>query len=131
MVADSGYPVKPYLLTPLQQVKNNAEALYNESLIRTRNVVERKYGVWEKRFSALAMGIRLKLDTIQAMVVATVVLHNIARDEKERVPPINQQEIAINNINNILVQNAECDIIGINENKRTRHNLIYNYFATL
>jgi len=92
LVGDSGYPVKPYLLTPLQQVRNNAEALYNESLIRTRNVVERKYGVWKRRFPALAMGIRLKLDTIQAMIVATAVLHNKACDEKERVPPINYQQ---------------------------------------
>lgn len=64
IVGDSGYPIKPYLLTPLQHVRNNAEALYNESLVRTRNVVERSYGVWKRRFPALAMGIRSKLDTI-------------------------------------------------------------------
>ncbi|XP_018397713.1 PREDICTED: putative nuclease HARBI1 [Cyphomyrmex costatus] len=114
LVGDSGYPVKPYLMTPLQQVRNNAEALYNESIVRTRNVVERKYGVWKRRFPALAMGIRLKLDTVQAMVVATAVLHNKACDEKERLPPINrEQEIAIDNINNVPVQNIEGDIIGI------------------
>ncbi|XP_011057073.1 PREDICTED: LOW QUALITY PROTEIN: putative nuclease HARBI1 [Acromyrmex echinatior] len=77
IVADSGYPVKSYLLTPLQQVRHNAEALYNESLVRTKNVVERKYGLWKRRFPALAMGIRLKLDTIQAMIVVTAILDNI------------------------------------------------------
>lgn len=130
LVGDSGYPVKPYLLTPLQQVRNNPEALYNESLIRTRNVVERSYGVWKRRFPALAMGIRLKLDTIQAMIVA--VLHNKACDEKERVPPINnEQEVAINLVNNVPVPNAECGIVRINENNQVRHNLINNYFANL
>lgn len=132
LVGDSGYPVKPYLLTPLQQVTNNAEALYNESLVRTRNVVERSYGVWKRRFPALAMGIRLKLDTIQAMVVAIAILHNKACDEKERIPPINNdQEVAINMVNNILVPNAEYGIVRINENNQVRHNLIYNYFANL
>lgn len=129
LVGDSGYPVKPYLLTPLQQVRNNPETLYNKSLIRTRNV-ERSYGVWKRRFPALAMGIRLKLDTIQAMVVA--ILHNKACDEKERVPPINnEQEAAINLVNNVPVPNAECGIVRINENNEVRHNLINNYFANL
>lgn len=77
------------------------------------------------------MGIRLKLATIQAMIVATAILDNIVCDEKERTPVNHEQEIAINNINNIPVQNAERDIIRINANNRTRHNFIYNYFATL
>ncbi|XP_067216915.1 putative nuclease HARBI1, partial [Linepithema humile] len=130
LVGDSGYPIRPYLLTPLQQVRNNAEALYNESLVCTRNVVERSYGVWKRRFPALAMGICLKLDIIQAMVVATAILHNKACDEKERVPPINNdQEVAINIVNNIPVPNAEYRIVRINENNQVRHNLVY--FANL
>lgn len=77
------------------------------------------------------MGIRLKLDTIQAMVVATAVLHNKACDEKE-VPPINnEQEAAINLVNNVPVTNAECGIVTINENNQVRHNLINNYFSNL
>jgi len=78
------------------------------------------------------MGIRLKLDTIQAVVVATAVLHNKACDEKEKVPPINNnEEVAINIIKNVPVPNAEYGIVTINENNQMRHNLIYNYFANL
>ncbi|KAJ8935647.1 hypothetical protein NQ318_010555 [Aromia moschata] len=44
IVGDSGgYPIKSYLITPLLQTRNAAEALFNESQIRTRNVVERTY----------------------------------------------------------------------------------------
>ncbi|KAJ8983281.1 hypothetical protein NQ317_010531 [Molorchus minor] len=94
IVGDSGYPIKPYLITPLHEVRNIADNLFNESLIRTRNVAERIYGVWKRRFPGLALGLRLKLDTIQAMTVATAILHNIARNNNEVEPPINQEEAA-------------------------------------
>lgn len=131
IVGDSGYPIKPYLLTPLRNVRNEAEALFNESLIRTRNVVERKYGIWKRRFPALAMGIRLKnLDTVQAIIVATAILHNIAVNENERLPPVNEEEeAAINFVNDVNAPNAIAEpVLG---NNRTRYNLINNYFANL
>jgi hypothetical protein len=57
LVGDSGYPIKPYLITPLLNVRNRAENLFNESQIRTINLVERSYGVWKRRFPAVAMGL--------------------------------------------------------------------------
>lgn len=130
LVGDSGYPVRPYLITPLLNVQNRPENLFNESLIRTRNVVERSYGVWKRRFPALGMGIRLKLDTTQALIVATAVLHNIACHENEPDAPINEQEeIAIDLVNNIGAEN-QGEIRG-GANNATRHNLIQNYFARL
>jgi hypothetical protein len=51
LIGDSGYALKPYLMTKLTNTRNEAEDLYNESIIRTRNVVERLFGVWKKTFS--------------------------------------------------------------------------------
>jgi hypothetical protein len=65
LAGDSGYPIKPYLITPLLNVRNRAENLFNESQIRTRNVVERSYGVWKRRFPALAMGLRRRGSTVK------------------------------------------------------------------
>nr|CAI5825436.1 unnamed protein product [Callosobruchus analis] len=45
---------------------------------RTRNPVERCFGVWKRRFPILAVGIRLKIEKVEAVVIATAVLHNIA-----------------------------------------------------
>lgn len=45
LVGDSGYPIKKYLITPLQHINNETENLFNESQIRTRNIVERSYGI--------------------------------------------------------------------------------------
>lgn len=83
LLGDSGYACSNFLLTPLLETHTQAEQLYNESQIRTRNVIERSFGVWKRRFVALAFGLRIKSLTAQAVIVATAVLHNIARDEAE------------------------------------------------
>lgn len=129
LLGDSAYPLRPYLITPLREVRNEAEALFNESQIRTRNVVERQIGVWKRRFPALSMGIRVSLDTVQAIVVATAVLHNIACDEHERVPELNQEEEAMIQLGNIDVPLNENDQ-NAHVNHIARNNFI-NYFANL
>ncbi|XP_018314287.1 putative nuclease HARBI1 isoform X3 [Mycetomoellerius zeteki] len=78
LLGDSGYACSNFLFTPLLETHNRAEELYNESQIRTRNVIERCIGVWKRRFAALAFGLRLHPLTAQAVIVATAVLHNIA-----------------------------------------------------
>lgn len=65
---------------------------YNEAHIKTRNVVERQYGVIKRRFPVLALGIRLKLQTAVNVILACCVLHNICILRNER-PPINDGSI--------------------------------------
>lgn len=88
LLADSGYRNRNYILTPLRNPITPAENLYNEAHIRTRNCVEPLYDVWKRRFPVLAHGIRLQLRSIQCVIVATAILHNIACDENEEVPPL-------------------------------------------
>jgi hypothetical protein len=90
LVADSGYAVERRIITPLLTVLTDVENLFNESQIRTRNPVERSYGVWKRRFPILSLGINVKMRVAQAIIVATAVLHNIARRfgcDEPRVSP--------------------------------------------
>jgi len=41
LLADGGYEVKPYIMTPLLNPTTQSQQLYNEIQIRTRNVIER------------------------------------------------------------------------------------------
>ncbi|VEN53564.1 unnamed protein product, partial [Callosobruchus maculatus] len=86
LVGDSGYRLRPYLMTKLMSCTTEAHNLFNESIIRTRNVVERQYGVWKRRFPILSLGMRLQKRTIKAIIVATAVLHNLAILENEGIP---------------------------------------------
>ncbi|XP_011268108.2 putative nuclease HARBI1 [Camponotus floridanus] len=88
LLGDSGYACTNFLLTPLLETHTQAEELYSESQIRTRNVVERSFGVWKRRFAALAFGLRIKPLNAQTVIVATAVLHNIALNQGEPDPPI-------------------------------------------
>ncbi|PSN50551.1 hypothetical protein C0J52_03514 [Blattella germanica] len=73
----------------------------HEAITRTRNPVERCYGVWKRRFPVLATGIRLGMDRLQSVIVATAVLHNIAVKENENLPPVNDDQLDdINAVNN-------------------------------
>jgi hypothetical protein len=46
-------------------------------------------------------GLRLKLDTTQAVIVATAVLHNIACNENEPEPPVNVNNVGDDDQNEI------------------------------
>lgn len=94
LVGDAGYAVSDYLLTPLPDPTNEAEALYNESQIHTRNPVERSYGIWKRRFPILSVGINIKVTTAISVILATAVLHNIACFFGEKVPRVSAAEEA-------------------------------------
>ncbi|KAE9543256.1 hypothetical protein AGLY_003167 [Aphis glycines] len=64
---------------------------YNESQIRTRNPIERSYGVWKRRFPILAIGINVDLEIAKTVIVATAVLHNIANTLRDKTIIINPQ----------------------------------------
>ncbi|KAJ8910323.1 hypothetical protein NQ315_012329 [Exocentrus adspersus] len=97
IIGDSGYGLSNYLMTPLANPVTPGEQLYNEALIRTRNSIERVFGIWKRRFPVMAYGLRLKLVTNFTIIVATSVLHNIAREMNEPEPPIpediNEEEL--------------------------------------
>lgn len=83
LLGDRGYALQRYLLTPLDDPQTQAEQLYNEAQIRSRNVIERLFGVWKRRFPILSRGIRCKIEFAQMIIVACAVLHNIAVQQNE------------------------------------------------
>lgn len=87
IVGDGAYPNREYLMTPLPEPRLVEEIRYNESQIRTRNPIERTFGIWKKRFPVLALGIRVDLANVAPIIVATGVLHNILLRGGDPQPP--------------------------------------------
>lgn len=132
LVGDQGYANTPYLATPLLNPVTPVEQLYNESCIRTRNCVERKYGVLKRRFPCLCKGLLFKsIGTVQIVIVACSVLHNIAVMQNDHVPMVPE-----------LVELCAAammdfdDALGPNDGARPANNcirgdLLTNYFPAL
>jgi len=138
LVADSGYAQRDFVMTlvgspgtlinPASGITAAAVDKYNESLIRTRNTVERSYGVWKRRFPILATGINVKITSSQSIIVATAVLNNIACEFKERIPRVTtevESSIRITDFNN------PGDEIGRNAVQNSLRRKLLRYFANV
>jgi len=49
-IGDSGYPLRPWLLTPINNPITEAEKYYNTKHMSTRSLIERCNGVLKMRF---------------------------------------------------------------------------------
>lgn len=83
LLGDSGYACTSYLFTPLLNPITRKEQLYNYAHIRTRNSIERCFGVWKNRFLCLLTGFRTSLENTKMYIVVLAVLHNIAIELNE------------------------------------------------
>ncbi|XP_045500757.1 putative nuclease HARBI1 [Colias croceus] len=132
LVGDSGYSQTRYMMTPLPEntPSTRGEKLYQESQIRTRNVIERTFGIWKRRFPILSKGINVKLRRVPGIIVATAVLHNIAILQKDSEPPTDEDIPHIPDIPIAIPTNSRTLSRSIAGNiERTL--LINEYFARL
>ncbi|XP_054746273.1 putative nuclease HARBI1 [Anastrepha obliqua] len=80
LIGDSGYPLEPWLMTPLtNQPEGTPKFLYNEALCKARNPVERLFGVLKATWRCLSQQRTLLYDPgfTGQVVNACSVLHNI------------------------------------------------------
>ncbi|KAK3865591.1 hypothetical protein Pcinc_028813 [Petrolisthes cinctipes] len=78
LLGDSGYGCSDFLMTPVLNPRTQKERNYNAAHVRTRNVIERAFGIWKRRFACLSIPLRTKLSTSKVIIMACAVLHNIA-----------------------------------------------------
>ena len=90
LAGDSGYPLKPWLLTPFQVPQSAQEQLYNVRHSQARAVVERAIGLLKGRWRCLdATGGKLCYTPAKVcnIVRACAVLHNMAQKQNVPAPP--------------------------------------------
>lgn len=101
LIGDNGYPSLPYLLTPILNPTQPSEERYNRAHIKTRNVVERAFGMWKRRFPCLSRGLGNKIETVANIIVACAVLHNISLTAQDTMPEDGDEEIHNDDINTV------------------------------
>jgi hypothetical protein len=79
ILADEGYGISPFIMTPFKNAITNVEKRYNKIHTKNRVVIEQSFGQLKRRFPMLRYGLRLKLESIPMCIVACFMLHNIAK----------------------------------------------------
>lgn len=115
LLGDSGYAVSNVLLTPFSSPNSTPQENYNRSQIKTRNTVERCFGVWKRRFPCLQVGMGIKVDTVVSVICACATLHNIALL-----------------VDDLMSLNWDDDVVPISENSNgfmARQYLVERFFS--
>ncbi|XP_037572158.2 putative nuclease HARBI1 [Dermacentor silvarum] len=89
LLGDAGYACMPFLMTPMADSgrPNSPESRYQAAHIRTRNTVERAFGVWKRRFPCLDMGLQHLAERSAVITTACAALHNLAVLRQDPEPP--------------------------------------------
>lgn len=79
ILGDAGYPLQPWLMTPFRKPRKKEEENYNECLTKTRQVIERTFGILKSRFRCLDRSggvLQYTPSVCCRIIVACAVLHN-------------------------------------------------------
>jgi hypothetical protein len=80
LLGDSGYPLRPWLLTPVLNPTSPQEVRYNEAHMKTKSIIERSFELLKSRFRCIdTSGGTLLYTPLKCCdtVIAVVVLHNL------------------------------------------------------
>jgi hypothetical protein len=91
LLGDSGYPLKPWLMTPFLDPNTAGQRRYNRTHKKTRCLVERAIGQWKRRFNCLHGKLRYTPNKACAIISACAMLQNIAIDR--RLPDFEEEEV--------------------------------------
>eukprot|EP00800_Vazella_pourtalesii_P014201 TRINITY_DN3560_c0_g1_i5.p1 TRINITY_DN3560_c0_g1~~TRINITY_DN3560_c0_g1_i5.p1 ORF type:complete len:141 (+),score=6.41 TRINITY_DN3560_c0_g1_i5:465-887(+) len=91
ILGDSGYMLRPYLLTPYRQPTSTPQSNYNYAHKSTRVIIEQTFGRWKRRFPSLHREVRMDSDKVCAIIISYAVLHNITIQWKQ---PLLEDEVS-------------------------------------
>jgi hypothetical protein len=106
LLGDSAYPLRPWLLTPVADARDEAEERYNRSHRHARQYIKSTFGLWKMRWLAVhdfGGALTLTPERCLRIVVATAILHNICQNNRIPLPPdVNENADRINDENDDL-----------------------------
>ncbi|XP_067272573.1 putative nuclease HARBI1 [Pseudorasbora parva] len=91
LLGDSGYPCRPWLMTPFMNPLNAAQERYNNALTHTRSIIERTIGQLKRRFHCLHSELRVEPPRACRIIVASVVLFNMSKMYSEEGDDVEEE----------------------------------------
>jgi len=133
LLGDSGYGLKPWLMTPIYEpLENSPEARYNKWFGKTRSIIERCNGVLKMRFRCLLKHrvLHYSPEKAASIINACVILHNICITNN--LPFVNieeREDIDLGIYNDLPVINYVNQINPeLTAGKRYQQQIISRYF---
>ncbi|KAJ1155633.1 hypothetical protein NDU88_008362 [Pleurodeles waltl] len=80
LVADQGYGIQPWIMTPIGNPSTAAERAYNDANRRTRTIVERTFCILKSRFRCLNItggSLLYSPEMVCKIILTCAILHNI------------------------------------------------------
>ncbi|XP_041423516.1 putative nuclease HARBI1 [Xenopus laevis] len=123
MLADSGYPLTTWLMTPFINATTPAQVRYNYAHIRTRNTIERTFGLLKSRFRCLDVtGGMLLYDAAKVceIIMCCCILHNICIEHE------NDNEF---DCDTAVTEEQHREVILSHHAKLQRDHIVSQYFS--
>ncbi|XP_060553824.1 putative nuclease HARBI1 [Ruditapes philippinarum] len=121
LLGDSGYPCRPFIMTPFLATDSAGKMRYQESHTKTRVTIERAFGQLKRRFHVLHSEIRLAPAKVCRVVTACVILHNIAHF-------LHESDVEEFEVNDLDVDNERC-LNDRRDGAAVREFFVQQYFA--
>ncbi|KAK0133473.1 putative nuclease HARBI1 [Merluccius polli] len=112
LLGDRGYPCEPRLLTPYHDPEPGPQQNFNRAHCRTRARVEMTIGLLKARFQCLRH-LRVIPERACDIIVACVVLHNIATIRGEQHPALQIDDADDDPIHLPAIQDGRTPYVGL------------------
>lgn len=129
ILGDCAYPLRKYLLTPINNATSVDKVRYNDALDKTLSTLRTTCELWKRRFPVLINGLAGNIEWIQCVIVATTVLHNIACNMGEKIPKITLEEQEKMRLSHI--ENSRFHVNGKNAEQSPVRDFLVEYFSRL
>ena len=123
-LGDSGYPLRPNLMTPLLSPVTPRERRYNHAFLKTRKTIEYTFGIWKSRWRSMDKtggSLCYSPERVCKLILSSMKLHNFCIDCR--------LQIDIENLESDMPY-TETDYTEHSDNGiLVRENIIRNYFT--
>lgn len=128
LIGDAGYPLQPWLLTPITDAPpRSPEGRYTACHVRTRNTIERCFGVLKQRFRCLLKHrvLHYSHGMTAKIIYVCAILHNMCVERNIELDGEEETEDDENSDEDGVVENQNW----YNAGRNIRNSLINQYFS--
>lgn len=100
------------MFTPLRNPITPSEQKYNKSQIRTRNIIERTFGLWKRKFPCLRRGFANAPGTTVNIILSCALLHNLSRKHNQNDTDSDEEENQVEDGEGENIGEINNDLLG-------------------